>query len=98
MARCLTLRPWPPSLATPGPCSLVVDSPGEQPRWWFGLSLIVGCDLQGGQIHAQQLGDPFPPIDVSVLVQDLRRGAWGRGDIARVGEGHNLHGGRLGTL
>ena len=87
---CLRLRPWPPSLATPGLCRAVPDSPGEQPGGWFRLTLVVGRDLQRGQIHAQQLRDPLPPVDVAVLVQDLHRGACGRGDAAGVGEGPSL--------
>ena len=46
----------------------------------------MGCDLQRGQIHAQQLGDPLPPIDVPVLVQDLHRGALGRADTTGAGK------------
>lgn len=75
MARCWGVRPWPPPPPVPGLCRVTPGSPGEQPRWWFRLALIVGCDLQRGQIHAQELGDPLPPKDVPVLVQDLRRGA-----------------------
>lgn len=60
--RCLPSRP----------CGVNLCSPGEQPWRWFRLALVVGCDLQRGQIHTQQLGDPLPPVDVPVLVQDLR--------------------------
>ena len=79
--------------------AVLPGSPGEQPRGWFRLALVVGCDLQRGQIHAQQLGDPLPPIDVPMLVQDLHgeHGAvqtqleWGRWWSA-------LSGGGLGTF
>lgn len=53
----------------------------------------MGCDLQRGQIHAQQLGDPLPPKDVPVLVQDLHGSAWGRADTAGVREGRSQNGG-----
>lgn len=81
------LSPWPPSLMAPGLYRMAPGLPGEQPRWWFRLTLVVGCDLQRGQIHAQQLGDPLPPIDVPMLVQDLYQGLWGHVDVAGVGEG-----------
>lgn len=88
MARCWRVRPEPPPPPAPGLGVGVVlpGSPGEQPWRWFRLALIVGCDLQRGQIHAQQLGDPLPPIDVPVLVQDLHRGAGGRADKTRAGK------------
>lgn len=59
------------SLATPvypRPVQGLPSSPGKQPRRGFRLALIVGCDLQRGQIHAQQFGDPLPSIDIPMLV------------------------------
>ena len=75
-----------PACPRPGVGAVLPGSPGEQPRRWLRLALIVGCDLQCGQIHAQQLGNPLPPIDVPVLVQDLHRGAGGRAHKTRAGK------------
>lgn len=87
--------PEGPPLATPlhapGLHGAIPGSPGKQPWWWFRLALMVDCDLQRGQIHAQQFGDSLPPIDVPVLVQDLHRGMWGHADTVGVGEGLGWH-------
>lgn len=65
-ARCLGVK----ALAmSPGlPLAEVTLSPCQQARRRVGFALIVGCDLQRGQIHAQQLRNPLPPEDVPVFV------------------------------
>lgn len=80
------------SQMAPGLCRVVPGLPGEQPRRWFRLTLVVGCDLQRGQIHAQQLGNALPPIDVPMLVQHLYQGSRGHADTAGVQAGHSLQG------
>lgn len=84
------------TLATPlhiaGLGRVVPSSPGKQPWLGLRLALVVGCDLQCGQIHAQQLSDPLPPIDVPMLVQNLYRRVWGCENMAGVGESHGQHG------
>ena len=92
-ARCLRVRTWPPPILPQAWGVVLTSSPGKQPRRWFRLALIMGCDFQCGQIHAQQFGKSLPPIDVPVLVQDLHRRAWGHADAAEVGEGHGQHSG-----
>lgn len=68
--------------ARPRPAWGCPGSPGKQPGRGFRLALIVDGDLQRSQVHAQQFGDPLPPIDVPVLVQNLHRRAWGHADTA----------------
>lgn len=67
---------------SPGlPLAEVALSPCQQAWWRVRFALIVGCDLQRGQIHAQQLCNPLPPEDVPVFVQNLqeRVPGWSRG-------------------
>lgn len=68
-ARCLGVK----ALAIPPGTSPaeVSPSPCQQARWRVRFALIVGCDLQRGQIHAQQLRNPLPPENVPVFVQNL---------------------------
>lgn len=67
--RCLGVKA---QAMSPGrPLAEVTLSPCQQARWRVRFALIVGCDLQRGQIHAQQLRNPLPPEDVPVFVQNL---------------------------
>lgn len=47
--------------------------PAEHGGVRFGLLLVChGADVQGGQVHAQQLRDPLPTVDVAVFIQHLQ--------------------------
>lgn len=67
--------PVPCALSPGPPLAEVSFSPCEQPWRRVRFALIVGRDLQRGQIHAQQLRNAFAPEDVPVFVQNLQKNA-----------------------
>lgn len=50
-------------------------SHGRQGAVFLGLLLLPGvAEVQSGLVHAEQLADPVPAVEVPVLVHDLRAG------------------------
>lgn len=66
ITRCLGVKAL--AMSPRPPLAEVTLSPCQQARWRVRFALIVGCDLQRGQIHAQQLCNTLPPKDVPVFV------------------------------